>query len=861
MFRKPNLALRSLSARSSRTLLTIFGIMLGVAVILAIRITTASTLASITKLFTETSGNADLVVVNSELDDEGFNDRILDQFASFPGIKLAVPTVQEQTILYEEAAQEKFELSFMGAETRPLQLFGIVPALDQQAREYKLVEGEFLSDNPNAFEIVLVEDYAEEKELSVRDKVRLVTPNGLEHLRIVGLISKDGAGQLNNGTFGVIPLKTAQQLFSREGELDQIDIVVDEAHSSANEIEDLKNNLGEELGQKYAVIYPAMQGKRVSQMMDTLTLGLNFFSGIALFVGIFLIYNTFSMTIVERTHEIGMLRTLGMTRGQVTRQILLEALILGVIGSILGIFLGILMSKGLIRLMELLFDQPVKDVVIPTNAAILAVSVGIIVALIAAFLPARQAGRISPLEALRMRSKTSGGWIINYGWILGLCLIGISIIILTFNPFPERIKEQVALSTIFTLFIGATLLIPVTVSVFERIMRPLMRMIYSNEGQLGSSNIQRAKIRTTLTVAALMVGVAMLLTLQAMSLAFKKDIDEWQEFYHGGDIYIFSNLPMRLSLAGKIEAVEGVDIVTPIRYINIKVNTPSGDKQDIVFSAIDPVTHSQVTSFAFAANQGEKMDLYNTLASGNAVFITTVLSEKFDLHQGDTITLQTKRGEKEFEVAAIVTDFVEQGNVVEGSWRALQWYYGVRDANAFFVKIEPGYTPEEVMERIDLKYGKQQNLTIQSNEAVKQEASQLIANSFSLFDVIAIIGVIVASLGVINTLVMNVRERTQEIGMLRGVGMTRWQVAKMILAEAGMMGIIGGFYGLVFGLFLSKMLLTSLIGMMGYDLSYVVPVQGLYIGLLIALGVSQIAAILPGRRAAGLNIVEAIQYE
>jgi len=861
MFRKPNLALRSLASRPSRTILTSFGIVLGVAVILGIRITNVSTLDSLITLFTETSGKANLVVINSQLKDEGFYEGILYRIASFPGIKAAVPTLQAYTILGEDLAPGEFELNIMGAASQQLLLFGIDPELDQQVREYNLVAGELLSEDLNALEIVLVEDYADEKEVWVKDRIDIVTPDGPETLRIVGIISKDGAGQLNNGVFGVIPLETAQKMFNSEGKFDQIDILVEKNLSSGNELDSLKIDLEQKLGKDYSVIYPAMQGKRVTQMMDMLTLGLNFFSGIAIFVGIFLIYNAFSMTVVERTREFGMLRTLGMTRGQITRQVFIEALILGMIGSIGGILLGILMSRGLIRLMEVLFAQEVKDVIIPLDGLVLAISVGIVAALMAAIIPARQAGNISPLEALRIRGNSSEGWLIKRGWILGIGLIVFSVLIIQTNPFPDSMKELVAMGTIFPLFIGATLIIPVTVEVFERTIRPVVRFVYGNEGQIGSSNVRRAKIRTTLTVAALMVGVAMLLTLQALSLAFKNDINEWQEFYNGGDLFIFSNLPMRLVLAGKIESVEGVDIVSPIRYIDIKFTTPDGEKEDIVFSAIDPETHYQVTSFAFAANQGDKTELYNAIATRDAVFITTVLSEKYNLQQGDTIQLQTRSGQKDFEIAAIVTDFVENGNVIEGSWRVLRRYYGVNDASSFFVQIEPGYSVEEVMERIDVIHGKRNNLTIQSNEEVKEEGSKLLSQAFSMFDVVAIIGVIIASLGVINTLFMNVMERTQEIGMLRGVGMTRWQVAKMILAEAGMMGLIGGFYGLAFGIFLSRMLLTSLISLMGYDLIYVFPVQGIYIGLLISLIVSQIAAIFPGRRAAGINIVEAIQYE
>jgi putative ABC transport system permease protein len=268
-----------------------------------------------------------------------------------------------------------------------------------------------------------------------------------------------------------------------------------------------------------------------------------------------------------------------------------------------------------------------------------------------------------------------------------------------------------------------------------------------------------------------------------------------------------------------------------------------------------------VTSFVFAADQGDPEQLMKRLAAGDAVFIANTVSEKHGLYQGDTILLQTRSGQKDFEVAAIVTDFYNQGNVVEGSFRDMRRYFGVNDVSSFLLKIEPGYSVEEVKERVDRIYGKRRNLTIESNEAIKERALGLTTQSFSLFDVVAIIGMIVAALGVVNTLIMNVMERTQEIGMLRGVGMTRGQVSKMILAEAGMMGVIGGAFGIAFGIFLSRMFLVSVSTMQGYSLTYILPVAGIFIGLLISLVISQLAAIWPAVRASRITIIEAIPYE
>ena len=204
---------------------------------------------------------------------------------------------------------------------------------------------------------------------------------------------------------------------------------------------------------------------------------------------------------------------------------------------------------------------------------------------------------------------------------------------------------------------------------------------------------------------------------------------------------------------------------------------------------------------------------------------------------------------------------MNQGLVVEGSWTDLRRYFGINDVSAFLVKLQPEQEVSAAEKRVEALYGERYHLTMESNESIKERVLSLVGQAFSLFDVVALIGMVVASLGVVNTLTMNVLERTQELGMLRGVGMTRRQVAKMILAEAGMIGVVGGVFGLGFGLFLSYLFLTSPSTMQGYRLTYVVPTKGILIGLSVAILISQIAALWPAHRAAGIRIVEAIQYE
>jgi putative ABC transport system permease protein len=644
------------------------------------------------------------------------------------------------------------------------------------------------------------------------------------------------------------------------GDLDQIDVVADPGQQSTAALEALMSALQDRLGDSVSVTYPATQGKRVSQMLNTYQTGLSFFSAIALFVGIFLIYNTFSMTVVERTRELGMLRTLGMTRSQVIRQILTEALVLGVAGVVIGVIVGFVLSQGLVLAMEVTLAQDLSNPQVTVPALLLSVGVGLVATVLAALIPAWRAGRVSPLEALRVRATSRDGWLVRAGWPVGSACIAFAYI-MNYQPLFPGLRIQISQIAVFVMFVGATLLIPPTVSLWERVTRPIMVHLYGSEGRLGSSNVQRSKMRTALTVAALMVGVAMVIGIQAMTTAFEVDIEEWMDTYIGGDLFIYSTTPLRSHLARRLESVKGVEAVTPKRYFEAKWVTSDGDEEDISITGVDTQSFLRVTSFVLASSQDDQISLMTALAEGDSILITTVLAEKHDLAKGDLVRIRTRRGLRDFRVAGVVVDFYDHGHVLQMSWKDLRRYFGINDVSAFMIKVAPGHAPADVQQRLEDQYGERRHLAVQSNEVIRDAGLRVTEQTFALFDVLSLIAIVVAALGIVNTLTMNVLERTREIGMLRSIGMTRRQVAKMVLAESALMGVIGGAFGIVFGIFLSRLMVAFSAEVEGYQMTYILPVMGIVVGTAIALILSQIAAIWPAHRAANIRIISAIQFE
>jgi putative ABC transport system permease protein len=268
-----------------------------------------------------------------------------------------------------------------------------------------------------------------------------------------------------------------------------------------------------------------------------------------------------------------------------------------------------------------------------------------------------------------------------------------------------------------------------------------------------------------------------------------------------------------------------------------------------------------VTKFVFVDSTADKSELLTELNSGGSIFISSVMAEKYDLERGDNLWIKTKAGFEPFRVSAVVVDFYNQGLVVTGNRHDLRRYFRSNQVSTILINAEEDAEIDNLIDRIDQIYGRRYLLSLESNEVMRENIFTLLNQAFSMFDVMGVLAVIIASLGIINTLTMNIMERTQEIGMLRAIGMTRGQIIKMILSEAGVMGVIGGVVGLVFGILLSKVFLTGMTAMSGYKLDFVVPPISILIAFAIALGISQLAALQPARKAAKTNVLEAIRYE
>jgi putative ABC transport system permease protein len=276
---------------------------------------------------------------------------------------------------------------------------------------------------------------------------------------------------------------------------------------------------------------------------------------------------------------------------------------------------------------------------------------------------------------------------------------------------------------------------------------------------------------------------------------------------------------------------------------------------------MDPATRPDVTLVRFSEDQDKADELWDDFARGDAVLITGYVQQLFNLKRGDSIRIRTARGEQDFRVAGVVTDIMQGGRVILGSWGDMRKYFGQNNATFYIARLKPGSDAKTVEQTLKDEFGKSYHLNIQSGDEWRAYMRQQAMSFFTLFDAIVAVAIVVGALGVVNTMTMSVLERTREIGMLRSVGMTRTQITWMVLAEAATMGVIAAIFGIGAGVGLSFTMVTGMTQATGWSMSYVFPIVPLYISIVIALIVSQVAAIYPTVRAVRTVIVGTIKAE
>jgi putative ABC transport system permease protein len=847
-------ALKGLATRKLRTALTAIAIVLGVAMITGTYILTDSIKAAFGGIFTDIYSGTDATITGKaafDLSNNGnstappFDESLLARVRRLPDVADAVGGVGGQAQLIGKNGKV---IAFGGAPNLGFSVDPTRPAFNTLT----LVGGAW----PAANEVVVDKTTASKKHLSVGETIGVQANGPVERMRISGLVRFGSSESLGGTTLAGFDLATAQALFQKQGKLDQIRAKAKPGISPARLASEIRGILPEGTQVRTGAAQAREDAKDTESFLNFLQDFLLAFGGIALFVGSFVIANSLSITIAQRTRELATLRTLGASRKQVMRSIVVEALVMGTLASVVGIFLGLGLGTGLFKLFDAVgFTLPNNGLVLQWRTVIVAMLVGVGVTLLASLRPAMRATRVPPIAAVREGATLPKSRFARFRTPASALLALAGFAVLAYGLFGSglgttKVLVYMGLGTLL-IFFGVSLL-------SARFTRPLAHVLGwpatalgGAAGSLARDNAQRNPQRTASTASALMIGLA-LVTLVAMLAAgitksFRGAVDDlWISGYAITAQNNFSPIPIAVgNAAAKTPGVQAI------------ANVRGGDA--LVFGHViqaTAVNPESVGIFNLKWTAGSERVLA-TLGPHGA-FVDKDYAKTHNLGIGSPLALTSPRGTiLALEVQGIFdppTGGSPFGRVTI-STSAWDRIYDQPQNIYSFVRMKTGESDANKA-ALERQLARFPNAKVQTKqEFIDNQIGGLNAILNVLYVLLAL-SVVVSLFGIVNTLVLTVFERTRELGMLRAVGMTRRQVRRMIRHESVITALIGGALGIVLGIVLGTLLIARV-----DFIVFALPVRQLIVFAIATVIVGILAAIFPARRAARLNVLEALQYE
>jgi putative ABC transport system permease protein len=708
-------------------------------------------------------------------------------------------------------------------------------------------------------EVVIDRGTADNEGYKVGDTVGIAAEGPVQEFEVVGIAQYGGVASIGNATFAVFDLATAQTLLDKEGQLDEIFVAAKEGVTPEQLARDLRSALPESVTVQTGTESAQEETDEIATFTNIIEYFLLAFAGIALFVGAFVIFNTFSITVAQRTREFATLRTIGASRRQVLTTVIVEAFAIGLVASLIGLGLGVLLALGLKALFASFgAELPEVGLVFATRTVVVSLLIGTLVTVAAGLAPAVRATRVPPIAAVREGAELPPSRLSRYTPYIGIGTIVLAVLLLAYGMFVDDVGTAQRLLSLgagcLALFTGVALL-------SSRLVRPLAavvgwpaRRIGGTAGRLAQANSKRNPGRTASTAAALMIGLALVTFVTVLASGIRSSNREAIESQVQAEYLITAQdgySPVVPEAGDAVGSASGVELVSNVRSDGGEV--AGSDKY---VTGIEPDTIA--TTYEFDWKEGSNETLA-TLGEDGAILDDDFASEK-NLDVGDTFTLLSVDNKRQqFEVKGIYEPppfypLLGSVSITESAFDSLYEH----PRNLFtFVDVE-GEPTNETTQSLQQAVSDFPDAKVWTRgEWIDWQDSE-IGQFLTFLYVLLALSVIVSIFGMINTLVLSMYERTRELGMLRAVGMTRRQTRRMVRHESIITALIGAALGLPLGVFLAA-LVTQALSM--YDLQLSVPLDQLLIFAIIAIVVGVIAALLPARRAARLNVLEALQYE
>jgi putative ABC transport system permease protein len=847
-------ALKALWSRKLRTVLTGFAIVLGVATITGTFVLTDSIRNAFDSIFTTIYRGTDAVVTgkaafdvseDSGVEVPSFDESLLQEVKALPTVAAAVGGVGGQAQLIDEDGDV---IRFGGA---PNIGFSVDPS-QPRFNSIVLKEGTW----PRADEVAIDTGTASKKDIEIGQQIGVQGSGAVRQLRVAGLFDFSSEGNIGGATLAAFDLPTAQRLFNKVGRLDQIRAAAASGTTQPQLVASIEDILPPTAQVRTGEGQADEDASETQGFISFLQGFLLAFGGIALFVGAFVIANSLSITVAQRTREFATLRTIGASRRQIRRSVLIESLVLGIVASLTGIALGLALAKGLFWLFELAgFTLPNSGLLLETRTVIVALLVGVLVTVIASLRPARRATRVPPIAAVREGATLPPGRFARYRPIGSAALGLLGFALLAYGLFGSGLST----TQILVLMGLGTLLIFFGVAFFSsQLVVPLAHLLGGPAARIGGApgilardNAMRNPQRTASTAAALMIGLA-LVTLVAMlaqgiRASFFDAVNKiWVTDYAVTAQNNYSPIP--ISVADPLRKAPNNTAVVGVRAGEARIFGSTD-----FMTGVDPGA-SRVFRLDWTEGSPQVME---SLGDRGA-FTDEDYAEDHNLRVGSPVEVQFPSGEKRtFEIRGIFdppTGGSPFGPITISS-KAFDEEVEQPKNLFIFITMRGGETEANTAE-LERSLAAFPNAKLQNRDEFKDNQFSGIATVLNVLYVLLALSVIVSLFGIVNTLVLSVFERTREIGMLRAVGTTRWQVRTMVTFESIVTALMGAAIGITLGVVLAALLIARV-----DFLVLAWPIGSLLVFAIAAVIVGVIAAVLPARRAAKLNVLQALQYE
>lgn len=850
------LNLRHFRRRRLRTALTAGGIAAGVALVFSISVINATLLSSARESIRDLAGDAEIEVASA--DATGLSERAIETVRSVEGVEGAIPVLRVTT-------------KVTGADgSARLLIIGVTPSFrdlfrgDEDAANLTLEGGV----GRGASGLVLAAPTARRIDSPIGSIVAAEAPGGPRALTVTGTVDGGRISSLNGGAVGVMYLPAAQDAFDRPGRVDSVYVVV----APEADLDVVAADIDRSLGGAAIVGPPGTRGRGFDETFGALSTLTSLAGIVALFVAMFVVYNTMSMSLAERRREISMVQAFGGTRRQVAGAFLAEAGLVGALASAVGLVSGGALAQILVRPAATQYSilplTSVGGITVRPSQIVVATAGGILVAILGALLPALRVFRVAPVESLRPDA--------NYEWsgpgsrraraarlplagatvILALVLLGL------FARSPE--VKPLAIGGLLAGLIGVTLALPSLVPQVGTWLQPLIVRAFGTLGRIASDALLKNPGRTTYTVGALVLTLGMVVSVGAALGSYEDEVEAQAESSFATELFVgsssFTGLgsdqPLEASLESGIEAVQGVASAFPQRYVSVDIE----GQQALLYAVPTLEAEAAGSGKRFVGASEDEERLVEGLVKGGVV-VSRLTANRHELETGDSLTIPTPSGARSLPVVGVFPDlasfdsmFIDHATYVR--------YWEDDKVDRYAVVVEPGADVGETADRLRAFIaGRGAPADVLTKRELIDTILGAIRGLFSIARGIQIAALLIAVLTIANTMFTGVLERRWESGLSRALGMSSKQLRNSILLEAGSIGFLGSLGAVVLGLVLGFVMTQIMEAQFSWSVSFHVPWSLALLSIVTGSAVSVLAGSLPSRSATRIPIIEALRYE